>query len=69
MTIKNFANLSQETSVHNTQGVGTDEAVRVGLRGANRPQAGTADRINYDGIRKAVYENYGTLNVPEPPKK
>ena len=66
--LKNFANLSQATSVHNTQGVGTDEAVRLGLRGANRPQAGTADRINYDGIRKSVYEVYGTLNIPEVPK-
>ncbi|MBQ9724836.1 MAG: hypothetical protein IJV56_05780 [Neisseriaceae bacterium] len=55
-------------NIFDTQGIGTNEAVSLGLRGQNRPQAGTADRINYDGIRKSVYEVYGTLNIPKNPK-
>ena len=33
-------NLGSKTSVHNTQGIGTDEAVEQGLRGQNRPEKG-----------------------------
>lgn len=49
-----WLNLKNSTSVHNTQGIRTKEAVEQGLRGNNRPEKGIGNRWNYDGFIKEL---------------
>ena len=58
-------NLGSSTSVHNTQGIGTVEAVEQGLRGSNRPEKGIGNRWNYDGIYKGISEVTGIPNISD----
>ncbi|HFC8037465.1 TPA: hypothetical protein ACFPSC_000314 [Neisseria meningitidis] len=49
-----WLNLKNSTSVHNTQGIRTKEAVEQRLRGNNRPEKGIGNRWNYDGFIKEL---------------
>lgn len=60
-----WLNLKNSTSVHNTQGIGTKEAVEQGLRGNNRPEKGIGNRWNYDGIYKGISEVTGIPNISD----
>lgn len=60
-----WLNLKNSTSAHNTQGIGTKEAVEQGLRGSNRPEKGIGNRWNYDGIYKGISEVTGIPNISD----